>query len=394
MKTIIFCADGTWNGVDVDSDHDGVPDLTNVRRFFDALSGDYRKDQIHLQNEQEVKLTDQGTPQQIAKYLHGVGDSRNPITRLFEGAVGAGVVQRIVRGYTFISRNYEPGDHIVLIGFSRGAYTARALGGLIASEGVLCVNEYAWNEDGGREDAYAAGALVWRRYRDKAAQTLSSRVRLADALSNLPSWLRNLSGEQVKTTQVDEIGAIGVWDTVGAMGIPRMDDQGRAVDAYRFADTALNKKVKNGFHAVAADEKRVLFTPCLWEPRSGIRQVLFAGAHADVGGGYPQKESGLSNAPLAWMMQSVQAVVPIHFADSPPSGDHTAVMHDESQKPLFSSGANWRTFGSDSKLQIHPSLVDRTRANVGYVPQHLAPNYLDQVTGTFNPIYTTPLAGS
>lgn len=390
MKTIIFCADGTWNGVDVDSDRDGVPDLTNVRRFFDALAGDHRKEQIHLQNEQEIQLTEDRQTLQIAKYLHGVGDSRNPITRLFEGAVGAGVVQRIVRGYTFISRNYEPGDQVVLLGFSRGAYTVRALGGLIASEGVLCADQYDWTQDEGREDAYAAGALVWRRYREKASKTLSSRVKLAEALANLPSWLCQLPGESVRTTVVDEIAAIGVWDTVGAMGIPRLDDQGRAVDAYRFADTELNSKVKCGFHAVAADEKRVLFSPCLWEPREGISQVLFAGAHADVGGGYPKKEAGLSNAPLAWMMQSLQEAVSVRFCEPPPASDHTAIMHDESQKALFSAGAEWRAFKAESQLQIHQSLVDRAKASPTYAPSHLSPHYLKDDKIGFSPVCRTP----
>jgi uncharacterized protein (DUF2235 family) len=387
MKTIIFCADGTWNGVDIDDDQDGVPDLTNVRHFFDTLAGDYRKDQIHLQNEQETRLTEGGKIFQVAKYLHGVGDSRNPITKLFEGAIGAGVVQRIVRGYTFISRNYQPGDSIILVGFSRGAYTARALGGLISSEGLLLANEYDWEEEHGREEAYSAGTLVWRRYRERAAKTLSSRVKLADALGNLPSWLRYLSGEQVKTSPIDSIAAIGVWDTVGAMGIPRFDGQGRTVDAYRFADAVLNSKVQHGFHAIAADEKRMLFSPCLWEPREGVTQVLFAGAHADVGGGYPKKESELSNAPLAWMMKNLQQVVPLKYSEQPPTTHPAALpLHDETTNPIFKGGAQWRTFTVHDQLLIHQSMVDRVNAGINYDPKHLAPSYFNLTTRVFSPI--------
>ncbi|MEY5097743.1 MAG: hypothetical protein RJA36_462 [Pseudomonadota bacterium] len=389
MKTIIFCADGTWNGVNVDDDQDGVPDLTNVRHFFDALAGDYRKDQIHLQNEQETQLIKDGKTVQVAKYLHGVGDSRNPITKLFEGAVGAGVVQRIVRGYTFISRNYQPGDQIVLVGFSRGAYTARALGGLICSEGLLRENEYDWEEEHGREEAYSAGSLVWRRYRERAAKNLSSRVKLADALGNLPSWLRYLSGEKITTNEIDKIAAIGVWDTVGAMGIPRLDGQGRTVDAYRFADAVLNRKVQYGLHAIAADEKRMLFTPCLWEPREGVRQVLFAGAHADVGGGYPKKESELSKAPLRWMMTRLQDIVPLRFSEQLPIANPAALpLHDETSHPLFKGGAQWRTFSSSSQLRVHQSLQDRMNALKNYDPKHLAPSYFDPNKAVFSPIET------
>mgnify|MGYP005810488885 CR=1 FL=1 len=387
MKTIVFCADGTWNGVDVDDDQDGVPDLTNVRHFFDALAGDYRKEQIHLQNEQEVRLTEDSNTIQVAKYLHGVGDSRNPITKLFEGAVGAGVVQRIVRGYTFVSRNYQDGDCIVLVGFSRGAYTARALGGLISSEGLLRANDYDWEEDRGREEAYSAGALVWRRYREKSATTLSSRVRLADALGNLPIWLRSLSGTQIKTIPIDRIAAVGVWDTVGAMGIPQLDGQGQTVDAYRFADAVLNRRVEHGFHAIAADEKRILFSPCLWEPRNGVTQVLFAGAHADVGGGYPKRESGLSNAPLAWMMNKLQQVVPLRYSEQPPSASPAALpLHDETTNPIFKGGARWRTFKVSDQLLVHQSLVNRVNAGVNYDPQHLSPSYFDIATRNFSPI--------
>ena len=385
MKTIIFCADGTWNGVN-DADHNGDPELTNVRRFFDALKRDSLQEELPLQNEQEVKLSEEGQTIQIAKYLHGVGDTRNHIRKMFEGAVGAGVVQRIVRGYTFISRNYEPGDRIVLTGFSRGAYTARALGGLIASEGVLRAEQYDWDEDDERSDAYAAGSLVWWRCREKSAHPLNSQIKLEETFRNFLSRLRYGYHHQVETVEVDELAAIGVWDTVGALGLPRFDSDGHPIDAYKFANTALNDKVKLGFHAIAADEKRQLFSPCLWEPRDGVTQVLFAGSHADVGGGYPKKESGLSNAPLAWMMQALQSTVGLHFCEPFPEADQTAKLHDESINPLFTIGANWRSFDASYRLHIHQSLVDRSNAVSDYAPVHLGPDYWNQSTG-FAPIY-------
>jgi len=126
-KVIVFLADGTWNGIGVDSDRDGVPEATNVLKLYHNLAGDESIDSFSLENESErVAMNADRNILQIAKYLHGVGDSDNPLRKMLTGAFGAGVISRIVRGYTFISRNYAPGDRIIIIGFSRGAYTARA----------------------------------------------------------------------------------------------------------------------------------------------------------------------------------------------------------------------------------------------------------------------------
>ena len=131
-KLIIYCADGTWNGPGQDENDDREPDPTNVYKLFVGLAGQPATETRDA-DEQEKELRQNGRSVQVAKYVHGVGDSRNPIKKLMGGAFGAGTISRIVRGYTFISRNYESGDHIVVAGFSRGAYTARALAGLIGS---------------------------------------------------------------------------------------------------------------------------------------------------------------------------------------------------------------------------------------------------------------------
>ena len=122
-KTIVFCADGTWNSPGNDHDCDELPDPTNVYKLFLALTGELASESLRNADEQEKSHAVSGEVRQVAKYIHGVGDSRNPIIKLMGGTFGAGVVSRIVRGYTFISRNFEPGDDIVIVGFSRGAYT-------------------------------------------------------------------------------------------------------------------------------------------------------------------------------------------------------------------------------------------------------------------------------
>src|ERR1051325_3316229 len=120
-KRIVFFADGTWNGPG--QDDDGTADPTNVFKLFSNLDGVDTPDTTRLANEQEKALRDAAGVAQVAKYLHGVGDSRNVLVRLLGGGGGAGLVTRIVRGYTFVSRNYEVDDRIFLVGFSRGAYT-------------------------------------------------------------------------------------------------------------------------------------------------------------------------------------------------------------------------------------------------------------------------------
>ncbi|MBI1751599.1 MAG: DUF2235 domain-containing protein [Acidobacteria bacterium] len=297
-KHIVFCADGTWNNPNEDENHDQTADPTNVYKLFVGLDGSLNPESLLLADEQEKTLTEGGAAVQVAKYLHGVGDSRNAILRLMGGAFGAGLISRIVRGYTFISRNYEPGDRISILGFSRGAYTARALAGLIASQGLL---RPALTED--KEQAYRSGAQAWYRYRQAALHNPFSLSRLAEIVADLPAFLSQGSLKDSDLIPVDTLQAVGVWDTVGAMGIPLYASGGTRQDAFRFADTKLSPKVLNGFHAVSLDERRNDFAPTLWDADARILQVLFPGAHADVGGGYPaaNQESGLSGGALKWM---------------------------------------------------------------------------------------------
>jgi uncharacterized protein (DUF2235 family) len=304
-KTIVFCADGTWNNPGEDENHDSTPDPTNVYKLFTGLAGELDPDTLLLADEQEKVLNEGGAPTQVAKYLHGVGDSSNPIIKLLGGAFGAGIISRIVRGYTFLSRNYQAGDALVILGFSRGAYTARALAGLVAHQGLLAPSITA-----DREKAYRCGAKSWYAYRQATVTNAFSLAHLAEIVSDLPAFLSQSSLQASDLVPVDQLLAVGVWDTVGAMGFPDYTGGGQRVDAFKFADTKLSPKALNGFHAVALDERRGDFEPTLWDPEPRIAQVLFPGAHADVGGGYPavNRESGLSDGALLWMQDQLAAV--------------------------------------------------------------------------------------
>ena len=289
-KNIAFFADGTWNGPGQDENNDGVPDPTNVFRLFDHLEGADTPETKLLQNEQEqVARAAAGSVTQVSKYLHGVGDSRNAIHKIIGGTFGAGMINRIVRGYTFISRSYEPGDRIYIVGFSRGAYTARALGGMICSQGLLKAERFNGLED--HEAAYRLGIAAWTRYREAAGKR-GSFLEFVKFRSEV-----EVSDEDLRRDV--EIEAIGAWDTVGSLGIPDYTAADGRGDVFQFADTKLNPKVRHGFHALSIDERRADFVPTLWDSRKGITEVWFAGAHADVGGGYAVRH--LSDIALLWM---------------------------------------------------------------------------------------------
>ncbi len=350
-KTIIFCADGTWNGPDQDDNNDGLSDPTNVYKLFCGLAGSLSIDSLREADEQEK--SGQG---QVAKYINGVGDSRNPIIRMMGGAFGAGIISRIVRGYTFISRNYDPGDDIVVVGFSRGAYTARALAGLIVSQGLLA-NHLTHN----KEDAYQWGTTAWYQYRKKAGA-----IRLVEVIKYLPAFVSMRYLRKSDLVKVKKIKAVAVWDTVGALGIPSYIGNERT-DAFRFTNTKLSPIVENGFHAVALDEQRVDFTPTLWEPRAKIEQILFPGAHADVGGGYTttNHESGLSDVALGWMVEQLNTV-DVRFSQpiyTPFSPDPRGTAHKPWQHwPFNRVGKTKLREFKGTEIHEHPVVAKRMEA--------------------------------
>jgi uncharacterized protein (DUF2235 family) len=382
-KTIIFCADGTWNGpVDANApDADAKDDTrTNVYRMFANLKAAAPADPDSIDQERDL-LTADGQPGGIAKYLHGVGDSSNPIIKVLGGAFGAGLIGRIVRGYTFISRNYQPGDDIVIIGFSRGAYTARALAGLIAAKGLMQLTPAQWAD---KTAAYRLGVGTWYKYQaaKPAAKTSGWFSYLACKVVDLAEDVAALiSKAPTNNLQVDNILAVGVWDTVGALGIP-LAHNGRSDDVFAFADTDLSPKVLNGFHAVSLDERRIPFTPTLWTPDPArIKQALFPGAHSDVGGGYNEK--GLSDNAFAWMTANL-AGCGVVFADPlpyPPQPNPAGDAHEPWLGSVLYKINAARTFTKDEQLGEDDSIAARMKAGpvkpdptlpaVAYAPTNL-----------------------
>lgn len=261
-KNIVLCCDGTSNDVTCDS--------TNVLRLFRSLTRD---------------------GQQIGWYDPGVGTVADPreltrtgklISRKLDMAIGASVRENVCQGYRFLVRAYEPGDRIFLFGFSRGAYTVRALAGMIQSLGLV------------RRELEDLDKLAWAIYAD-------------DGLG-LPASKQFASGGRFKKSfSIDgdvRIHFIGVWDTVSSFGW--------IWDPLTLPFTANNPGLDHVRHAVSIDEHRAAFQANLFWPQcisqhKSFKQVWFPGSHGDVGGGYPDADNGLAKIALEWMYEEAEA---------------------------------------------------------------------------------------
>jgi len=373
-KQIVFCADGTWNGPadaastsDIDGatqkDSDLNDGVTNVVKLFTTLRGQATAETQALRNETEMHFSDALGLAQVSKYIHGVGDSSNAVMKVLGGVFGAGVIARIIRGYTFISRSYAPGDSIHIAGFSRGAYTARALAGMISGVGLLNPRKYDPND---KSDAYVRGLAAWFKCKGIVFQGDKK-------LSSLLNAILDFAGETVATIALRKgslipnvpIKSVGVWDTVGAMGVPNYV-KGSRKDFFSFVDTRLSPAVERGFHAMALDERRRDFPVTRWDRDKRVEEMWFIGAHSDVGGGYPARESGLSDISLDWMLQKL-AGVGVLFAPPQRALDLTRYgqdFHAPWAKPPFNFGAKARTPRSSDAF--HPSVGKRWASNAAY----------------------------
>jgi uncharacterized protein (DUF2235 family) len=259
-KRIVVCLDGTWNNDDSQTTD------TNVAQIARAIHGS-----------QET-----GGMLQIVLYLRGVGTTGLKIDTLFQGAIGLGVDDNIRSAYQFIAQNYVPGDEIYLFGFSRGSFTARSLAGLITACSIL------------KRQSLGSLPDAWDYYR-----------------STKPHSPKTFAQQyEVEVHSDVTIKFVGVWETVGSLGIPGNIGTILEKGKYAFHDTSPSPIVLNAFHAMAVDEHRHDFTPTYWTGAlpagTSITQVWFAGAHSDVGGGYVTHE--LADIPLVWMAQQAEKI--------------------------------------------------------------------------------------
>ena len=357
-RTILFFADGTWQSAD-----QKYP--SNVVRLFSALGGSNISGG-DTDPEQERVLAVNDAPVQIARYIHGVGADSNFLASVAGGALGVGLIAQVLRGYTFLSRRVLPGDAIVIVGFSRGAYAARTLGALVAAKGLIDADAHGMDAERTDEAGYRLAAKVWLDWQKERKFAHGVIGDVDELVADIPLF-GDAAKEAPQLRAITAIRAIGVWDTVGSLGIPASAlGVGHRIDALQFIDTTLSDQVQEGWHAVAADERRSDFTPTLWAVRAGVRQVAFAGAHGDCGGGGnpPGAESGLADVARRWMAEQlagagVALTLPDVAADAALGPRH----RPEWGLPFALAGKPWRDFtGAAVELSeaLHARLGQRT----------------------------------
>jgi uncharacterized protein (DUF2235 family) len=328
VKNIAIFCDGTWQHLD-------QPFPTNVANLARAVT--------HRAADGSI---------QMVYYDDGVGVSSGVLdaaTHLLGGALGKGLDYKITRAYEFLALNFEPRDKVFIFGFSRGAYTARSLAGLIRWMGflkrenaghsfeamALYRTRPAADANQAEQDAFQAKAKAFRAtYGHHAEPFVGAKTyKQADPKSLTPDddcgWLQY----------------VGVWDTVGSLGVPTNIAFAPVLNAqYRFYDTNLSRFVRSARHAVSIDERRKTFAPTLWDNIDDLndnnadagalpydarpyQQQWFPGTHGGVGGG--SSDGGLSLAAMLWIAEgAVRAGLSL---DAAQTGHYATLAHPDAQ---------------------------------------------------------------
>ena len=318
-KNIVVCCDGTGN--------EYGPHNTNVVGVFEAIVRD---------------------GEQVGFYDPGVGTfstlGRNAgkwAGKVLGKGFGWGLQQNIGDAYEYLMNHYEAGDRLYLFGFSRGAYTARALAGMLHKCGLL-----------------QRGSKNLLPY---ASEMYNARDNAAIA-----------EGFKETFCQPCKPYFVGVWDTVASLGY---------FFGKRFFDATLHAETPYGYHALAIDEQRSKFLPSIWSEDNDVleqvvEQVWFPGVHSDVGGSYAER--GLSDGALKWLLGRAEAagmrLRPGWDANCRP--DPTAGNAQHQSRTRW-----WRLLPKVQReipegAKIHQSVIDRMGAGIGYEPPNLPERYV------------------
>ncbi|GHF60882.1 uncharacterized protein (DUF2235 family) [Amycolatopsis bartoniae] len=320
-KRVVICCDGTWNSLK-------QPATTNVVKIAQGVA----------------KRDDQ-----LVHYHEGVGT--RPFERVLGGAFGFGLSRNVRDAYRFLVEHYEPGDELFFFGFSRGAYTARSTVGFVRNCGILRRDEI------GRVDE------AYRLYRDSDPRTHPVATRAAE-------FRRAYACEEVTPVRF-----VGVWDTVGALGIP--------LSGFRFLnrrcqfhDTKLTGTVAAACQALAVDERRGPFRPTIWEsddaPHQLREQTWFVGSHSDVGGGYP--DPCLASISLLWMAERARRSGLVFEPDAFAGLEVVeAPVHDSRTSFYKLLRAYERQLGvvDPGHEEVAPEAVARLGSDPSYAPRNL-----------------------
>ncbi len=346
-KRLALFLDGTWNAVGTN---------TNVWRLRSLCA------ECDSDGRQQLRYYDAG--------VNGV----------IGGGWGKGLTENVQEAYNWLVENYEDGDQIFIFGFSRGAHTARSLAGFISICGLLL----------------PGGALgvdqLYERYRNDDDRTIY-KLRTFD-----PASLTLEERWMLKYSRPVAIEMVGVWDTVGALGVPAFSIAGISSSTLKFHHTGLRKPIRHGFHALALDEHRAKFAPTLWTIRTrpgetapmrtvqSVEQRWFVGAHANVGGGC--FNDTLAQTPLRWTMEKAEGLG-LSFRNGLELDDKEYVGPiSDSYKEFLKGAYSWvskrsyRQIAREASVEltgahttvnetIDASVFDRWRKDTNYRPQNL-----------------------
>lgn len=329
MSNIVICSDGTWNRPEEDLEKD-FP--TNVLKLSRAIKPSANNVKQHV------------------FYDWGLGSYHNAASA---GATGSGIHKNIMDGYRYIVQNYTKNDDIYLFGFSRGAYTARAISGLINNCGILK-----------RENAQLI-IKAWKIYKNTSKK-------------NHPNGASAVQFRKDYCHASRKVHFIGVWDTVGALGIP-FSMMGLFDRTDEFYDTKMGPNITYARHALSIDEQRKDFEPTIWQPRNEVdlKQVWFSGVHTDVGGSYPpDKRTGFrsSDTPLKWMLDEANKAglkLETHIRNELTDGSKGSIHKSRKHVYRLKSPLHRSLVFKNTPTIIHPSVKSRYETDSGYRPPKL-----------------------
>jgi uncharacterized protein (DUF2235 family) len=322
-KNIVICCDGTGNEIEMN--------LSNVLKLYRCLKKD---------------------SSQVVFYDTGIGTVseadqwrkiRNALSSGFAQATGYGLDRNVIDAYTFLVNNYEKGDNVYLFGFSRGAYTARVLAGFLRVVGLMHPDQ---------QNLFDYALSGYKKAFHENDMKIGWRLKDILEAKYLP------------------IKFLGIWDTVSSVIIP-----GIYPSLQQLARTSRNVTVEVIRHAIAIDERRRMFRSDHWDSgqlfkrnplmndfhedvsNQDLKEVWFAGDHSDVGGGYPESESGIAKFPLKWMMDEAK----IHGLKI------KTQMYNHLASGRLKEGANQNYVAPDPTAKLHQSL------SLGWWPLEILP---------------------
>jgi uncharacterized protein (DUF2235 family) len=328
MKRLIVCCDGTWNT----PESRYVTNVVHIARAIKPVAAD-------------------GT-QQVVFYDWGVGTD-GKIDSISGGTAGEGIDKNIKDAYRFLVHNYDSGDELWFFGFSRGAYTVRSCIGLLRNSWLLHKAKA-----GSIGKAYHIYRTKWHADAENAQH------------------FREPNGRPVK------IKFLGVWDTVGALGIPLEVFRSLKGDRYLFHDTSISSSIENAYQALAIDERRKPFAPTIWKTKAGrerTEQCWFTGVHSDIGGGY--REAGLSHISLQWMVEKSSMLgldLSQEYLATIYNENNESRLHNSFKFPQSLLGSLKRPIGTtNSDETLHISAENRFFDGDNYRPKNLR-TYLEK----------------